>query len=81
MDLKDRIGGTICNTHLVSSITLHKIINTQTFFDTWRKRNPTTVDFTYHRPQFNIHRGNSMVDHPMVVKLKILNSFEFLLWF
>ena len=54
-NLKDRIGGTICNTHLVGSVTLNKILNTQTLYDTWRKKNTQKIEFTYHRPKSDIH--------------------------
>ena len=71
-DLKDRIEGNICNKYLVGSISLNEIVNTQTFFDTWRKRNPTTVDFIYHRPQSNTH---SRLDRIYAShKLKTINS-------
>ena len=35
---KDRVGGNICNTHLNGSTSLNQIVNTQKFFDTWRKK-------------------------------------------
>ena len=71
-DLKDRVEGNICNKHLVRSISLNQIVNTQTFLDTWRKRNPTTVDLTYHRPQSNTHSRLNRIyaSH----NLKIINS-------
>ena len=34
-DLKDRIGSTICNTHLVGSNSLNKILDTQKLYCTW----------------------------------------------
>ena len=54
-NLKDRVGGTICNTHLVGSITLNKILNTQKLYDKWRKKNTQKIEFTYHRPKSDIH--------------------------
>ena len=55
LELKDRIGGTICNTHLVGSVSLTKLINTQKLHDAWRKINPNKTEYTYHRNQSNIH--------------------------
>lgn len=39
-ELKDRMGGAICNTHLVGSDVLTKLIKLQNLHDTWRKVNP-----------------------------------------
>ena len=54
-DLKDRIGSTICNTHLVGSNSLNKILDTQKLYCTWWKINPQKSEFTYHGLKFNIH--------------------------
>lgn len=34
LELRDRMGGAICNTHLVGSVPLHKLINTLELHDT-----------------------------------------------
>ena len=39
-ELKDRLGGTICNIHLVGSTNLTKLTEAQKLHDTWRKINP-----------------------------------------
>ena len=54
-ELKDKSGGAVCNTHLVVSANLNKLIKTQKLHDTWRKLNPEKIAFTYHRPQSDIH--------------------------
>ena len=58
-DLKDKIGGAICNTHLAGSNSLNEILNAQKFYDIWRKLHPQKSEFTYHRPKSNI---NSRLD-------------------
>ena len=55
LEFRDRMGGTICNTHLAGSVSLNKLIKTQKLLDTWRKINPEKIDFTYHRIPSNIH--------------------------
>ena len=55
IELRDRIGGTICNTHFVGSVSLNKLINTQKLHDTWRKINLDKTEYSYHRNQSNIH--------------------------
>lgn len=55
-ELRDKMGGTVCNTHLVGSVPLNKLINTQELHDTWRKINPGKTEYTYHRNQSKIHR-------------------------
>lgn len=54
-NLNDRSGGTIRNTHLVGSQALSDIIQNQNLQDTWKKQNPHKSEYTYHRPQSNIH--------------------------
>ena len=49
LELKDRIGGTICNTHLVGSVSLNKLINIQKLHDTWRKKTQSKTEYTFHR--------------------------------
>ena len=56
LELRDKMGGTVCNTHLVGSVPLNKLINTQELHDTWRKINPGKTEYTYHRNQSKIHR-------------------------
>ena len=55
LEFRDRMGGTIYNTHLAGSVSLNKLIKTQKLLDTWRKINPEKIDFTYHRIPSNIH--------------------------
>ena len=55
LEFRDRMGGTICNTHLAGSVSLNKLIKTQKLLNTWRKINPEKIDFTYHRIPSNIH--------------------------
>ena len=72
-DLKDRIGGSICYTHLVGSSSLNKILNNQKLYDTWRKVNPKRSEFTYHRPKSNIH---SRIDRSYAPhNLRIIQSY------
>ena len=54
-NLNDRSGGSICNTHLVGSQALSKLIQNQNLQDTWRKMNPHKSRFTHHRIQSDIH--------------------------
>ena len=55
IELRDRSGGNICNTHLVGSKVLNHTIKMQKLRDIWRILNPHKDEFTYHRPQTNIH--------------------------
>lgn len=55
LEFRDRMDGTICNTHLAGSVSLNKLIKTQKLLDTWRKINPEKIDLTYHRIPSNIH--------------------------
>ena len=55
LEFRDRMGGTIYNTHLAVSVSLNKLIKTQKLLDTWRKINPEKIDFPYHRIPSNIH--------------------------
>ena len=55
LEFRDRMGGTIYNTHLAGSVSLNKLIKTQKLLNTWRKINPEKIDFTYHRIPSNIH--------------------------
>ena len=55
LEFRDRMGGTICNTHLAGSVSLNKLIKTQKLLYTWWKINPERIDFTYHRIASNIH--------------------------
>ena len=52
--IRDRMGGSICNTNLVGSEALAKLIKLQNLHDTWWKANPENSQFTYHRTQPNI---------------------------
>ena len=54
-NLNDRLGGSICNTHLVGSNALTKLIKNQNLHETWRKINPNKSEFTYHQMQSNMH--------------------------
>ena len=54
-DLNDRMGGAICNKHIVGSDAHTKLIKIQNLHDTWRNVNPEKSEFTYHRIQSNIH--------------------------
>lgn len=55
IELRDRSGGNICNTHLVGSTALNHIIKMQKLRDIWKILNLHKNEFTYHRPQTNIH--------------------------
>ena len=48
-ELKYRLGGVICNTHLVGFETLTKLIKFQNIHDPWRKVNPEKIEFTCHK--------------------------------
>ena len=52
-NLKDRLGGSICNTHLAGSNALTKLI--KNLHETWQKINPNKSEFTYHQMQSNVH--------------------------
>ena len=52
---RDRTSGTICNTHLLGSIPLNKLLKSQNLQSTWRKIHPKIINFTYHRTRSNIH--------------------------
>ena len=54
-ELKDRLGGAICNIYLLGSEALRKIIKFEELHDTWQKANPEKIEFTCHRNQSNIH--------------------------
>lgn len=49
------MGGSICNTNLVGSEALIKLIKLQNLHGTWWKVSPDKSEFTYHRIQSNIH--------------------------
>ena len=53
LELRDRIGSTICKMHLAGSVSLNKLINTKKLHDTWQKVNPGKTDYTYHRNPSN----------------------------
>lgn len=50
-ELKDRVGGAICNMQLVGSEALTKIIKFQNLHDTSQKANLEKIEFTCHRKQ------------------------------
>ena len=54
-NLNDRSGGSICNTHLVGSQALSKLIQNQNLQDAWRKMNSHKSQFTHLRIQSDIH--------------------------
>ena len=62
-ELKDKSGGAVCNTHLVASTNLNKLIETQKLHDTWRKINPEKIEFTYDRPQSD-YPSNTLTTKP-----------------
>ena len=66
--LKDRLGGTICNIHLVGSSNLTKLTEAQKLHDTWRKINPEKTEFTYHRPQSD-YPSNTLTMKPCLQNL------------
>ena len=61
IELRDRIGGTICNSHLVGSISLNQIIFNQKLHDTWWKMNPTKTEYTYHKNQLYTSQNLTIV--------------------
>lgn len=50
-ELKDRVGGAICNTQLAGSEALTKIIKFQNLHDTSQKANLEKIEFSCHRRQ------------------------------
>ena len=50
-ELKDRVGGAICNTQLEGSEALTKIIKFQNLHDTSQKANLEKIEFSCHRRQ------------------------------
>ena len=54
-NLNDRSGGSICNTHLVGSQAISKLIQNQNLQDAWRKMNSHKSQFTHLRIQSDIH--------------------------
>ena len=72
-ELKDRIGGTMCNTHLVGSNSLNKTLNTQKLYNTSRKINPQKSEYTYHRPRSNIHSRLDWIHESY--NLRIMQSY------
>ena len=71
-DLTDRNVGHICNTHLVGSLSLNHLLTTRKLSDTWRKKHPSKLEYTYHRPQSNIHSTLNRIYASY--NLKIFNS-------
>ena len=71
-ELKERLVGTINNTHLLGYENLKKLIQIQNLHDTWKKVNPEKIELTYHRHQSNIY---SRLDKIYATKtLPILSS-------
>ena len=50
-ELKDRVGGAICNTQVAGSEALTKIIKFQNLQDNTKKANLEKIEFSCHRRQ------------------------------